>query len=353
VAGDDFVTVLRTTDAAQGELVTELLRREGIPARFHKISSPLIGMPAGLNEMTVDVPADKEARVHELLRDLEYTAAADALDGGPGAGDGDEEAEPPEPRSEAGARARALVRAGFMLFLPGTVHFCAGRPWTGGALAIAAFWWACAAIAAARGSATFGVSLATVFTIVVCDMIAGLRASAAEIRGEHPGAGRQVVAAVRLLAVALAVGVAGRTAVAAPSLWHAHVLRRFSVTCSRTSIAIESRDGEDRDVTVRRVGIVTPAVNGGEVTLDQSLPSGAVFRLRAGTTGRVPLQPDPGLLGLCAETGSCRVVFAIAIESIEKGRMPLDAHGECKLGWGAQSAEVQGRLTLGDLDEGE
>jgi hypothetical protein len=351
MADDGYVTVLRTTDAAQGELVTELLRREGIPARFHKISSTLIGMPAGLNEMTVDVPADKEARVHELLRDLEYTAAADALDGAAGPDEDEEEEKPPE--TPSGARSRALVRAGFMLFLPGTVHFCAGRPWTGGALAIAAFWCVCAAIAAARSSAIFGVSLAAVFTIVVCDMIAGLRASAAEIRGEHPGAGRQLVAAARLLLVALGVGVALRTAAAAPSLWHAHVLRRFSVTCSRTAISIESRDGEDRDVTIRRVGIVTPARNGGEVTLDQSLPSGALFRLRAGTTGRVPLQPDPGLLDLCAETGSCRIVFAIAIEATEKGPMPLDAHGECKLGWGAQDTAVQGRLTLGDPDDGE
>src|SRR3954469_16035604 len=95
MADDGYVTVLRTTDAAQGELVTEMLRREGIAARFHKVSSTLIGMPAALIEMTVDVPADSEARVKELMRDLEYTAVADEVDGET---EGDEDGAP-SPRS--------------------------------------------------------------------------------------------------------------------------------------------------------------------------------------------------------------------------------------------------------------
>jgi len=81
MADDGYVTILRTTDAAQGELVTEMLRREGIAARFHGVSSTLIGMPAALIEMTVDVPAGSVPRVQELMRDLEYIAAADAVDG--------------------------------------------------------------------------------------------------------------------------------------------------------------------------------------------------------------------------------------------------------------------------------
>jgi hypothetical protein len=345
MADDGYVTVLRTTDAAQGELLTEMLRREGIAARFHKVSSTLIGMPAALIEMTVDVPADSEARVEELMRDLEYTAAADEVDG-----ETDTEGDAPSPRS--GARSRALVRAGFMLFLPGTVHVCAGRPWTGGALALAGFWCICVALAAGAGSFTFGVAVATIVTIVVCDMIVGLRAAAAEVRGEHPGKGRQLATALRLLIVAVGLGVGVRTIAHVPSMWHAHVLRRFSITCSRTSVAIENGDDEDRDVTIRRVGIAVRAPNVGETIVDAPLAHGAVLRLRAGTTGRVPLEPDPELLLICAESERCRIVFAIAIESTERGPLPLDANGDCKPSWSGPGDDARGSLTLG-LSNGE
>ena len=44
MADDGYVTILRTIDTAQGELIAEMFRREGIAARFHQIRSTLIGM---------------------------------------------------------------------------------------------------------------------------------------------------------------------------------------------------------------------------------------------------------------------------------------------------------------------
>src|SRR5678815_6085356 len=38
----------------------------------------MIGMPANLIEMSVDVPIEAEARARELLADLEYVGAAEA-----------------------------------------------------------------------------------------------------------------------------------------------------------------------------------------------------------------------------------------------------------------------------------
>src|SRR5437773_8833628 len=80
MASDGYVTIHRTTDAAQGELMAELLRRAGIEARFHDVASTRIGMPPALIERTVDVPAESEARAKELLADLEYAGAAEGLE---------------------------------------------------------------------------------------------------------------------------------------------------------------------------------------------------------------------------------------------------------------------------------
>src|SRR5262245_37030746 len=80
MADDGYTTILRTTDAAQGELLAEMLRREGIEAHFHQVRSTLIGMPDKLIEMTVDVPVETEARARELLADLEFVGAAEAAE---------------------------------------------------------------------------------------------------------------------------------------------------------------------------------------------------------------------------------------------------------------------------------
>ena len=71
-----WVTILQTTDPAQGEMLAELLRNEGIAARFRGASSTLIGLARDMATMSVDVPLDDEVRAREFLRALEDTAEA-------------------------------------------------------------------------------------------------------------------------------------------------------------------------------------------------------------------------------------------------------------------------------------
>ena len=124
-----------------------MLRGEGIDARFHPISSALIGLHGRDDRDGDDRPVESEARARELLADLEYVGAAEAVDHGHDDVSDDQLAEP-----AAASRWRALARAGFTLFLPGTCHLYAGRPWTAVVLALAASWCISAAIAADRGS---------------------------------------------------------------------------------------------------------------------------------------------------------------------------------------------------------
>lgn len=74
-----FVTVHETKDAAQGEILAELLRQEGIEARFRGAATTLIGVSDYGVAMAVEVPVESEARARAFLRDLrelEDTAAA-------------------------------------------------------------------------------------------------------------------------------------------------------------------------------------------------------------------------------------------------------------------------------------
>ena len=74
-----FVTVHETKDAAQGEILADLLRQEGIEARFRGPATTLIGISEYVVAMAVEVPVEFEARARAFLRDLrdlEDTAAA-------------------------------------------------------------------------------------------------------------------------------------------------------------------------------------------------------------------------------------------------------------------------------------
>ena len=71
-----YVVVHQTKDAAQGEVLAELLRQEGIEARFRGPATTLIGVAAYVVEMAVEVPVADEARAREFLSDLEGTTDA-------------------------------------------------------------------------------------------------------------------------------------------------------------------------------------------------------------------------------------------------------------------------------------
>ena len=71
-----YVTIHVTKDAAQGEVLAELLRQEGIAARFRGPATTLVGVAEHIVEMAVEVPADSEAHALEFLRDLEDATVA-------------------------------------------------------------------------------------------------------------------------------------------------------------------------------------------------------------------------------------------------------------------------------------
>ena len=68
-----YVTIHVTKDAAQGEVLAELLRQEGIAARFRGPATTLVGVAQHIIEMAVEVPAESESHARQFLRDLEAT----------------------------------------------------------------------------------------------------------------------------------------------------------------------------------------------------------------------------------------------------------------------------------------
>ena len=113
-----YVIVHHTTDPAQGEVIAELLRNEGIAARFRGAASTLIGLTKNLVPMAVEVPIGEEDRAREFLRDLEDTATV--ADSGGQAAPGRPEAPAAEPRERlAGARRNLAISVVTTLVLLG------------------------------------------------------------------------------------------------------------------------------------------------------------------------------------------------------------------------------------------
>jgi len=253
MADDGYTTILRTTDPSQGELFAEMLRREGIEARFHQVRSTMIGMPINLIEMTVDVPTETEARARELLADLEYVGAAEASEQQP---EGEQKAVD-EPRSDDELAARDRIETGgllrsrrhpafaltFALFLPGGGHLYARRPWTALVLALGVV--GCFAIAiASRGTMVFEAAFFVWPAIVVCDAVGGVRGARADLRGERPSRVRQLVHGLGLVCLSAAVAGAVGLLPAVPGMRSAQRLAQFQVSCTSDAIVIENGGSE-------------------------------------------------------------------------------------------------------------
>lgn len=255
MADDGTVTIHRTTDAAQGELMAELLRRAGIEARFHDVASTRIGMPPALIEMTVDVPAESEAQARELLADLENAGAAEELERG------EEGAE--------GVRAQPALRypflaAGFALILPGGAHVYARRPWTALALAIGVVA-SLAVMAATRGKLTIEFAFTVLIATVACDAVAGVRAARAANRGEQRSRGQQIAAGVSLLAAAIAVGGGVRFATAAQRVMWTRELAKYKVSCTDREIFVENQSGRSRVIQLWQMRVGATSRSGHEL----------------------------------------------------------------------------------------
>ena len=113
-----YVIVHHTTDPAQGEMLAELLRNEGIAARFRGAASTLIGLTKDLAPMAVEVPIGEEDRARQFLRDLENTAIV--ADSGGQAAPGSPQAPVAETRERLrGARRNLAISVAATLVLLG------------------------------------------------------------------------------------------------------------------------------------------------------------------------------------------------------------------------------------------
>jgi len=267
MADDGYKTILRTTDPTQGELVAEMLRREGIDARFHQVRGTLIGIAGNLIEMTVDVPAEKEARARELLADLEYVGASEALEAQAAGGSaldtaGAKPARAKDERADAEgplhSRRHPLFAAAFALFLPGGGHLYARRPWT--ALIFAVGIVGCfAALVAARDTSVAQLVVPVLICIVSSDAIDGVGAARAEARGQHPARRRQLSRGFVLLAIAIAMGIGARLVAMAPRLARTAELAKYKVSCTSTSLVVENGTDKERALELNslRLGAIT------------------------------------------------------------------------------------------------
>jgi hypothetical protein len=295
MADDGFVTIHRTTDQALGELLAEMLRREGIEARFHKVSSTLIGMPAGMIEMTVDVPAELEARARELIADLEYVGAAEEADRPAEADQG--EADDAEP-ARAPAVRRPAFAAAFALFLPGGGHLYARRGGT--ALVLALGWVACLGAAlGARSSLELELAIAVLIAIVFTDAVSGVRAARAEQRGEHQARGRQVVRGLGLLGLAIVAGSGVRLATAASRYSRTAQLAKYRLSCTTGSIIVANLGDEPRDVEISKIKIAARELIGGAELYDLPPFGSTYLNLDPQERGTVAAVVAPWLAGSC------------------------------------------------------
>jgi hypothetical protein len=354
MADDGYVTVVRTADPSHGELVAELLRREGIEARFHQVRSTLIGMAGNLIEMTVDVPIAAEARAREVLADLEYVGAAEAAD------EDSRQAEPAEPngRDEASgplrSRRHPLLAAGFALLLPaGGGHLYARRPWT--ALTVAsgvAAVVACLVIAlVARKPLMSEVALAIWVAIVACDALAGVRAARAESRGDARPRAAQISTGVVLLGAAIVLGAGLLLAAAGPRIARMWRLAKFQVSCNDGKIFIKNRDDRAHAVAMSRIRVGTWSRFGPRQGYDVGPVGPNLMDLAPGSRGALTVEVSPWLAHACGLThaavvgarpdeeftsrlGSvpaphleCGFVFDISLQPANGG--PSDAYGTC------------------------
>ena len=264
MARDGYATIMRTLDPAQGELVAEMLRREGIEARFHRVSSTLIGLPETLVEMDVAVPAEDEARAREMLAELEYVGAAEEADQPAEDPDDASDAVRPAPKAPP-PRRHPFLAAGFAVFLPGGAHLYARRPWT--TLVIALGELNALALVLTAGEALLSeIAVATFIALVVCDAFAGVRAARATRRGEDASRGVQLARGLGLMLVAVILGLGLRAAAEVPRRVRAWRLARataaYHVGCTVRSIIVENHSGEPREIEIGKLEVVTSYLYG-------------------------------------------------------------------------------------------
>ncbi len=364
MADDGYVAIHRTTDVADGELLAEMLRREGIAARFHRVSSSLIGVPMFVIEMTVDVPVESEARARAVLADLEYVGAEDAAtpEEAKGEGAGGDEADAVEPGEPAVSARKPVLAAGFAFFVPGGAHLYARRPWTTLVLTLGVLVGFAIAVVT-RGAFLLELAVSIWLAVIGCDAIAGMRAVRAGTRGEQLLPGAQLSRGVRLLGLAIVIGAGARLVTAAPRLVRTWQLAKYRVSAAGRTITVENRDDrghlvEISDIKVRGYSYVSPPqlyaagpAHPVEISLAPGGSGAMAVEVGAGLAwgcyfSNAPEWPPPFATRLVA----CGFSFAFTVRDVGAAAGDaIEAVGNCipAFGWGSgMSNEPTCSLTL-------
>jgi hypothetical protein len=302
MAADGFTTIQRAMTVAEGEMLAELLRSEGIDVHFHPMVGATIGSGEQICDLRIDVPIESEAHVRELLSELEYVGLTE------GGAAGDNQAEPEAP---AVPPRRPLVAAGVAFLFPGGGHFHARRPWTGllvGTTLVCG--WISRSGSSWRESFVGELLFGSLIALVFVDSIAGRRAAMAENRGIHPGQASQFARGVLMVVCAVAVGAVFATAVATPRWLEARAWRRIETRCTPTRLTVSNGDPRGRMVTVFTLAIRTTRWAGGATDYSVEPERSTPLRVIAGTDEDIHFAVPDEVRELCV-SGDCDLVFAI------------------------------------------
>lgn len=325
MAADGFTTIQRAMTVAEGEMFAELFRREGIDVHFHPMIGATIGSGEQICDLRIDVPIESEARVRELLSDLEYVGVGATRGEGVDADDDDA-----EPEAPAVPPRRPLLAAGAAFLFPGGGHFHARRPWTGLLVGttLVCGWisrWGSSWRESFVGEMLFGSLVALVFV----DAIAGRRAAIAENRGVHPGQASQFARGFVMVACAVAVGAVFATAAATPRWLETRVWRRIETRCTPRHLAVTNGDPKGRMVTVSALAVRTTRFGGGVTDYSVEPEGSAQLEVIAGTARDIHFAVPDEVRELCA-SGGCDLVFSLEAIPLGDNNAPsLKAEGVC------------------------
>src|SRR5262245_47131365 len=142
---DVFVTVHRTADPIQAEVLADLLEQSGLDARVLGAPGAAVFGAGDLTDLRVEVRGSQVREARELVEaylSSEQPAFADEEEE-------EEEDDEQEAKPEAPPRLSPLLAAGVVPVLFGGGHFYARRAWTGAAIAVGQV---VAIVTAVRGS---------------------------------------------------------------------------------------------------------------------------------------------------------------------------------------------------------
>jgi len=342
MAADGFTTIQRAMTVAEGEMFAELFRREGIEVHFHPIAGAAIGTGEQICDLRIDVPVESEARVRELLSELEYVGTtADEAQAAEA-----EQAE--EPEAPAVPRRRPVLAAGIAFLVPGGGHFHARRPWTGlvvGSTLVCGWLGSFALLFSPPASFGAEMLLGAVVALVLADAIGGARAAMQENRGVHPRRSRQLARGFVLLACGAAAGATFATVAATPRWLLARKLARLEVRCTPRSLLITNGDREGRVLSLSDV-VLSLRAPGSEVGTRYAVDHHGqrYLDVAPGRSGEFDFAPSEELTAEC-KAGTCDLSFAItAVHPRDTDVSVLQAVGSCMPYWDAPFASWAARI---------